>query len=87
MSVAKKVAFIVGAPLTLAAVLGGAAVFASQGGGNSDDFTGHHGGGFHRIAFHEAGSGLASAAAHDGSDCPYHSGAASTDTTVSPGTY
>lgn len=77
MSVAKKALLIVGAPFTLAAVLGGAAAFASQTGGH-ESHDAHSG--YHRISFHEG-------TAADGTDCPNHSGASTTDAAVSPSVY
>lgn len=71
---------VLGAPLTLATVLGGAVAFASQsGGGPEPSVHGSHSG-YQRVTF---GDGMA----HDGSDCPHDKGNSSSDAPVSPAVY
>ena len=80
MSKARKALIIVGAPLTLATLLGGAAAFASQSSGTSaEPMHGSHSG-YHRVTF---GDGMA----HDGSDCPHDKGNSTSDAPVSPAVY
>ena len=80
MSRARKAIIIVGAPLTLATLLGGAAAFASQSGGSPEPSLHSSHSGYHRITF---GDGVA----HDGSDCPHDKGASTSDAPVSPAVY
>ncbi|MBA4179890.1 MAG: hypothetical protein C0506_04805 [Anaerolinea sp.] len=75
----RKATLVLGAPLTLAALLGGAAAFASQAGGSAADPARIPHSGYERVTF---GDG----AAHDGSDCPRDKGASS-DAPVSPAVY
>lgn len=81
MSKARKAMIVLGAPLTLATLLGGAAAFASQSGGGSPDPAAHGShSGYHRITF---GDGTPI----DGSDCPYDKSYSSSDAPVSPAVY
>ena len=98
MSKVRKAMIIVGAPLTLATLLGGAAAFASQSGNGTPDPSAHGShSGYHRITlgdgtahgshggYHRITSG--DGTAHDGSDCPYDKGYSSSDAPVSPAVY
>jgi hypothetical protein len=81
MSRARKAIIILGAPLTLATLLGGAAAFASQSGGGAPEPSAHgSGSGYHRITF-------ADGMTPDGSDCPHDKGNSSSDAPVSPAVY
>ncbi len=77
MQPVKKGMLIIGAPLALAAMLGGAVAFASQSGGAESAPAGTQSSGNHSTSQTAVGD------AGDGADCPYAKGAGA----VSPAVY
>jgi len=82
MQPVKKGMLIIGAPLALAAMLGGAVAFASQSGGAESAPARSHSTSHHSIS-QTAVSQTAVGEAGDGADCPYGKGAGA----VSPAVY
>ena len=80
MSGARKLTIVLAAPFTLAALLGGAVAFASQGGGGAtSEPMGAPSGGYHRISL---GDG-----APDGNGCPHDKSGADSEAAVSSSVY